>query len=29
MPEFETVRELFETAQTGSQQEKDQIEFVE
>ena len=29
MPEFETVREIFETAQTGSQQEKDQIEFVE
>ena len=29
MPEFETVRELFETAQTGSQQEKDQIDYVE
>ena len=29
MPEFETVRELFETSQTGSQQEKDQIDYVE
>ena len=29
MPEFETVRELFETAQSGSQQEKDQIDYVE
>ena len=29
MPEFETVRELFETAQTGSQMEKDQIDYVE
>ena len=29
MPEFETVRELYETCQVGSQMEKDQIDYVE
>ncbi len=29
MPEFETVRELYETAISGSQMEKDQLDYVE